>query len=104
MQRALVLIAVAALALTAVAAVRDSAVSIKLPGDAEQFGPGAGQGLALANCTICHAADYVYTQPPLTRDQWRAEVVKMKNAFGAPISDDVIDPLVAYLVTQNGKP
>jgi mono/diheme cytochrome c family protein len=78
-------------------------VSITLPPDARQFGAGPGQSLAVSNCTFCHAADYVYTQPPLTQAQWTAEVVKMKVAFGATIPDDVVGPLVAYLVQQNGK-
>jgi mono/diheme cytochrome c family protein len=80
-----------------------SPLSITMPPDARTFGPGAGQSVAQANCTICHAADYVYTQPPLTDVQWRAEVMKMKTAFGAPINDADVETLVAYLVGQNGK-
>jgi mono/diheme cytochrome c family protein len=33
-------------------ALADSAVTIKLPPDAKQFGPGAGQSLAQAKCTV----------------------------------------------------
>ena len=80
-----------------------SPVTITLPPDARQFGPGPGQSVAQANCTICHAADYVYMQPPLTDVQWRAEVVKMKSVYGAPFDDSEVDTLVAYLVSQNGK-
>ena len=80
-----------------------SATTITLPPDVRQFGPGPGQSLAQANCTICHAADYVYIQPPLTDVQWRAEVVKMKSVYGAPFNDGDVDALVAYLVGQNGK-
>ena len=79
------------------------AVTITLPPDARLFGPGPGQSIAEANCTICHAADYVYTQPPLTADQWRAEVTKMQKAYGAPIDASAVDALVQYLVGQNGK-
>jgi len=85
-------------------ALADDIVSIQLPPDAKQFGPGPGQALAQANCTVCHAADYVYMQPPLTKAQWTAEVTKMKTAYGATIPDDAVDPLIAYLVGQNGKP
>jgi hypothetical protein len=42
-------------------------------------------------------------QPALTDVQWRAEVMKMKTAFGAPLNDNDVDALVAYLVGQNGK-
>jgi sulfite dehydrogenase (cytochrome) subunit B len=80
-----------------------AAVTITLPPDARSFGPGQGQSIAQANCTICHAADYVYTQPPLTADQWRAEVTKMQKAYGAPIDASAVDALVQYLVGQNGK-
>ncbi len=78
-------------------------VTITLPPDARSFGPGPGQSVAQANCTICHAADYVYTQPPLTADQWRAEVTKMQKVYGAPIDAAAVDTLVTYLVGQNGK-
>jgi mono/diheme cytochrome c family protein len=81
----------------------NAAVTVMLPPDARSFGPGLGQSIALANCTVCHAADYVYMQPPLSADQWRAEVLKMKSAYGAPIPDEAVDALVAYLVGQNGK-
>jgi mono/diheme cytochrome c family protein len=85
-------------------ALADETVTIVLPPDAQQFRPGPGQALAQANCIACHAADYVYVQPPLTRSQWNAEVLKMRTAYGAKIPDDAVDPLVAYLVSQNGKP
>lgn len=81
----------------------DAPVSMTLPPDARSFGPGPGQSVAQANCTICHAADYVYMQPALTDLQWRAEVLKMKTAYGAPVNDSDVDALVAYLVSQNGK-
>jgi hypothetical protein len=42
-------------------------------------------------------------QPPLTEVQWRAEVMKMKTAYGAPLNDGDVETLVAYLVGQNGK-
>lgn len=84
-------------------ALADSKVAITLPPDAMKFGPGQGQALALANCTVCHAADYVYMQPPLNKAQWTAEVLKMKTAYHANIPDETVDPLVAYLLAQNGR-
>jgi mono/diheme cytochrome c family protein len=101
---ALALLAAVALATFARASDPNNApVSITLPPDARSFGAGAGQSVAQANCTICHAADYVYMQPPLTDVQWRAEVMKMKTAYGAPLDDSAVDTIVAYLVGQNGK-
>jgi mono/diheme cytochrome c family protein len=101
---ALAVLTAAAFATFARASASDNApVSIALPPDAQTFGPGAGQSVAQANCTICHAADYVYMQPPLTEVQWRAEVMKMKTAYGAPLNDGDVETLVTYLVGQNGK-
>lgn len=79
------------------------AVTISLPAETAQFKPGAGMDFATANCLICHSADYVYMQPPLSEAQWQAVVVKMKKVMGAPLPDADIGPLVKYLMTQNGK-
>jgi len=78
-------------------------VTINLPRPNIEFKPGPGADLATANCRTCHSAAYVYTQPPLTRVQWTAEVTKMKKVYGAPIDDANIAPIVDYLLTQNGK-
>jgi mono/diheme cytochrome c family protein len=81
-----------------------STVTITLPPDNVQFKPGPGVDLATANCATCHSAAYIYVQPPLNRTQWTAEVTKMKKAYGAPIADADIAPIVDYLLTQNGRP
>jgi hypothetical protein len=41
-------------------------------------------------------------QPPLTVDEWRAEITKMKAPFGAPIPADQIE-LADYLGTVDGR-
>ena len=79
-------------------------VTITLPPPNNTFKPGPNVALAQAKCVICHSADYVYTQPPLTKKQWTAEVTKMQKTYGAPLSDDDVAPLVEYLMSQNGKP
>jgi mono/diheme cytochrome c family protein len=79
--------------------------TISLPGDAGMaFKPGPGAGAAQANCLSCHSSAYVSTQPLLSKAQWTAEVVKMKNAYGAPIADDQVPVIVEYLTTNYGKP
>ena len=79
--------------------------TISLPGDAGMaFKPGTGLGAVQANCLSCHSSAYVSTQPLLTRAQWTAEVVKMKNAYGAPITDEQTPVIVEYLTTNYGKP
>ncbi|MDE2573283.1 MAG: cytochrome c [bacterium] len=78
-------------------------VSVTYPPERQMFKDGEGAGLARANCQICHSSDYVYTQPPLTKAQWAAEVTKMKRVYGANIQDGDVDAIAAYLVTQNGR-
>jgi hypothetical protein len=79
-------------------------VSITLPAPHGEFKTAPGSDLATGRCLTCHSAEYVYMQPPLSKTAWTAEVKKMKNAYGAPIDDTEVAPLVAYLVGQNGKP
>jgi cytochrome c5 len=78
-------------------------VSITWPAADVGFRPGPGVETVSANCSACHSAAYVYTQPRLTRAQWKAEVAKMKAAYGAPVADADVDAIVDYLVAQNGK-
>lgn len=85
------------------AADQPGVVTITPPAPTVEFKAGPGVDKVKANCTVCHTADYVYTQPPLTAAQWRAEVTKMKKVFGAPIADEDVDAIVQYLVSQNGK-
>ena len=78
-------------------------VSITLPPDTVHFKAGPSADIAIANCSTCHSAAYIYTQPRLKRPQWTAEVSKMKGAYGAPIAAENIPAIVDYLMTQNGK-
>ena len=78
-------------------------VSIQLPAETAELKPGPGLDVARANCMICHSVDYIYMQPPLTREQWQGEVMKMKKVMGAPIADGDVDTIVQYLMSQNGK-
>ena len=78
------------------------AVSIALLPPDNTFKSGPGQDLAQGQCLICHSADYVYMQPPLDQQKWKATVTKMIKVFGAPIPEENVDALANYLVTQNG--
>jgi mono/diheme cytochrome c family protein len=79
-------------------------LKITLPSETARLKPAPGMDIAARNCMTCHSVDYIYTQPPLTRDQWTATVTKMKKAFGAPIPDSDVDAIVGYLLSQNGNP
>jgi hypothetical protein len=100
---ALLTAAVAGLVACATPVASADKVSIMLPEDHDSYKDGPNADAARTYCGICHAPDYVYLQPPLTRAQWEAEVKKMKTVFGAPYGDDMIKPLTDYLMSQNGK-
>ena len=57
----------------------------------------AGAGLLQTHCQLCHSADYISTQPPLTKAQWTAIVEKMRGKFGAVIATNQVPVLVETL-------
>jgi hypothetical protein len=82
---------------------RWSIVKVDLPASNESFPPGVGADIASSQCLICHSAGMVLTQPPLKKEEWRAEIMKMRTAYGAPILDDQVDGLSEYLNNINGR-
>jgi mono/diheme cytochrome c family protein len=88
---------------TPFAAEASGGVKIDLPPETAQLKPGPGMDATRRNCMICHSVDYIYMQPPLSKDQWTATVMKMKQVFGAPVPDNEVDAIVNYLLSQNGK-
>jgi cytochrome c5 len=78
-------------------------VRVELPANDAPFPPGIGADIASSQCLICHSAGMVLTQPPLKKDEWRAEIIKMRSAYGAPIPDDQVDGLSEYLKNINGR-
>ena len=78
--------------------------NVHMPEGALNFPRGEGSDLANAQCVICHSVGMVTRQPPLSFDEWKAEVAKMRGVYGAPLSADQIEPIARYLTTINGKP
>lgn len=72
-------------------------ISVTLPASTSVFTGGDGAGVANSQCLICHSAAMILTQPRMTREQWRAEIEKMRNAYGAPLAADQVDRLAEYL-------
>lgn len=67
--------------------------------------PGVGLEAVNQNCGGCHSLDYVQMNAPfLSADGWKAEVGKMKAAFGAPIADTDAAAIQKYLVDNYGPP
>jgi cytochrome c553 len=71
-----------------------------LPPEAAAFKPGPNLDVVMNNCTGCHSADYISTQPrgpKFGSDFWQAEVTKMIKVYGAPVADADIPKIVEYL-------
>ncbi len=57
-----------------------------------------------ANCSGCHSLDYIVMNSPYpSAALWDAEITKMRNAFGAPISDDDAKVIADYLKKNYGS-
>jgi mono/diheme cytochrome c family protein len=75
-------------------------VSYALPDETAVFKPGPGLEVVQNNCTGCHSADYINTQPrgpKFKKDFWQAEVTKMIKLYGAPIEETDVPKIVEYL-------
>jgi hypothetical protein len=94
------LLTLAAVAVLPLAAASASPISYELPAETAAFRPGPNLETTQNNCTACHSADYVDTQPrnvKSKRDFWQAEVTKMIKVYGAPIDEADIPKIVDYL-------
>jgi mono/diheme cytochrome c family protein len=77
---------------------------VSLPNGQVVFPRGAGSELANAHCVICHSAGMVLRQPPLSFEEWKAEVNKMRAVYGAPLPPADIEDIARYLTAVNGRP
>jgi sulfite dehydrogenase (cytochrome) subunit B len=94
------LLATAAAASLNLGSVTAAPVSYTLPDEAAVFKPGPNLEVVQNNCTACHSADYIQTQPrgeKFKKDFWQAEVTKMIKVYGAPIDDSDVPKIVEYL-------
>jgi sulfite dehydrogenase (cytochrome) subunit B len=65
---------------------------------------GPGLDRVEANCGACHSLDYIQMNSPfMTGAVWDAEVAKMINAFGAPISEADARLIAEYLKANYGS-
>ena len=84
------------------------AVLLTAPAFAEEpapLKPGAGLDAVQESCATCHTLNYIRMNSTfLTPDAWKAEVTKMRGAYGAPITDETADIIVKYLSTTYAAP
>jgi mono/diheme cytochrome c family protein len=82
------------------AALQARPVNYRLPDETAAFKPGRNVEVVRANCTACHSADYIATQPrgpKFKKDFWQAEVTKMIKVYGAQIDEADIGKIADYL-------
>ncbi|NEU94374.1 c-type cytochrome [Bradyrhizobium uaiense] len=94
------LASLAAIAMLSIGAVIAAPVNYTLPEETAAFRPGPNLDVVQSNCTGCHSADYIKTQPQgekFKKDFWQAEVTKMIKVYGAPIDQADVGKIVEYL-------
>ena len=98
MRGAAVLVALGLVALSGRAgAVPDETVTLK---------SGPGEDLTAGLCMICHSLEYIPANAPaMNRGAWQKTIQKMRERFGAPISDPQAQQILDYLTANySGKP
>lgn len=58
---------------------------------------GEGRETVVNNCLKCHTLKPILTHDGFTPETWAAEVDKMRNKYGADITDEDAATIVAYL-------
>jgi len=70
------------------------------PGVAEitELKDAPGRDLTLGRCIICHSVEYIPSNAPaMNRAAWQKTIQKMRERFGAPITDAEAQQILDYL-------
>ncbi len=78
-------------------------VAVSLPRDTAQFPPRIGIEAMNRNCAACHSTSMILLQPALTREQWIAEIKKMKEVYKAPVDPADEPAILAYLEAMSAE-
>jgi hypothetical protein len=64
-----------------------------------------GRELTLGRCIVCHSVEYIPSNAPaMNRAGWQKTIQKMRERFGAPLSDDEARQILDYLdANYSGK-
>jgi sulfite dehydrogenase (cytochrome) subunit B len=70
-----------------------------------QLRAGEGHDLTERSCNICHSVEYIPANAPaMDRGAWQKTIQKMKDRFGAPITDQDAKQILDYLAAiYSGK-
>jgi mono/diheme cytochrome c family protein len=80
--------------LARLAAAADSESAIRLK-------DGPGRELTAGHCALCHSLDYIPANAAaMDRAGWQKTLQKMRERFGAPLSDEEARAILDYLATR----
>src|SRR5262249_32373249 len=74
-------------------------------GEVTALRDGEGLDLTVGRCIICHSVEYIPANAPaMDRAAWQKSIQKMKDRFGAPITEDEAKQILDYLsANYSGK-
>jgi sulfite dehydrogenase (cytochrome) subunit B len=62
---------------------------------------GEGRDLTVSRCIICHSVEYIPANAPaMDRAAWQKSIQKMRERFGAPVTDDEAKQILDYLAAN----
>jgi len=65
---------------------------------ATQLKDGPGRDLTVGQCILCHSLEYIRSNAPaMNREAWQKTIQKMKERFGAPLTDAEARQILEYL-------
>lgn len=98
MKRLTTSVAVMVRAPITLALIATCAISSAAADEVTQLQDGAGHDLTVGRCIICHSVEYIPSNAPaMNRAAWQKTVQKMKDRFGAPITDEEARQILDYL-------
>jgi hypothetical protein len=97
---------VARLAAPLLLGVLAAAVRAEVPRGDVGLTDGPGRDLTVGRCLICHSLEYIPANAPaMNRGGWQKSIQKMRERFGAPITDPEAQQILDYLsANYSGKP
>jgi mono/diheme cytochrome c family protein len=88
-----------------VIALAASAAALAAAAEDSNLKEGPGRDLTLGRCSICHGVEYIPSNAPaMNRVGWQKSIQKMRERFGAPITDEEAKQILDYLdANYSGK-
>jgi len=74
-------------------------------GEVTELRDGAARDLTIGRCVICHSVEYIPSNAPaMNRVGWQKTIQKMRERYGAPITDAEAQQILDYLdANYSGK-